>query len=109
MKLKEYHERSQARAIYPNRGNNIVYPILGLCGESGEAAEKVKKVLRDRDGNFSEEDRRLIIKELGDILWYISAAAAELGTDLEEVALVNLEKVDGRHARNTLHGSGDDR
>jgi NTP pyrophosphatase (non-canonical NTP hydrolase) len=107
--FSEYHAQSQRRAIYPNVGSNVFYPVLGICGEAGELAEKLKKCLRDKDGEIGPEDKRLMIKELGDVLWYISAVARELGTDLEDVARASLEKVNGRHDRGTLHGSGDDR
>lgn len=105
----EYQRRSQARAIYPNRGDNIVYPIIGICGEAGEVAEKLKKVLRDKGGVWSDDDQRLLVKELGDVLWYIAAVASELKIDMQDIADANLDKVDGRHERGTLQGSGDDR
>lgn len=107
--FSEYHEQSQRRAIYPNVGDNVFYPVLGICGEAGELAEKLKKCLRDKGGKISDEDRRLMVKELGDVLWYVSAVSRELGIDLEDVAQASLDKVNGRHERGTLHGSGDDR
>lgn len=109
LSFEEYERRSQARAIYPDVGNNIFYPVLGVCGEAGELAEKLKKVLRDAGGFYDDEDVRLMVKEVGDVLWYLAAVCRELGVTLEEAALANLEKVDGRHDRGTLHGSGDDR
>ena len=105
----EYDDRSQSRAVYPNVGDNVLYPVLGVCGEAGELAEKLKKCLRDKDGQIAGEDHRLMVKEVGDVLWYLSAVCRELGISLEHAAKVNLEKVDGRHDRGTLHGSGDDR
>src|ERR1700686_5131663 len=102
----EYDLRSQRRAIYPNVGDNILYPVLGVCGEAGELAEKLKKCLRDKDGQVLGEDHRLIVKEVGDVLWYLAAVCRELGVSLEHAARMNLEKVDGRHGRGTLHGSG---
>jgi NTP pyrophosphatase (non-canonical NTP hydrolase) len=110
MTFNEYQKRALARAFYPDRGSgNLSYPTLGLVGESGEVAEKVKKILRDGGGEVSVDDRRLLAKELGDVLWYLAALADELDTDLDQIAEANLEKVDGRHARGTLSGSGDDR
>lgn len=107
----EYQERSQARAVYPQAGLgvNFTYPALGICGEAGEVAEKVKKVERDGHGVMTDEARAAITKELGDVLWYVAAMCRELGISMEDAARVNLDKVDGRHARGTLHGSGDDR
>ncbi len=109
--LDEYQERSQARAIYPDagKGTNIYYPTLGICGEAGEVAEKIKKVLRDKNGVLSEEDLLGVVKELGDVLWYVAALSRELGVNLQRVAELNLAKLTLRHANGTLHGSGDDR
>ena len=111
LSLDRYQELSQARAVYPDagKGTNICYPTLGICGEAGEVAEKIKKVLRDKDGVLSEEDLLGVVKELGDVLWYVAALARELGVNLQRVAELNLAKLTLRHANGTLHGSGDDR
>lgn len=109
MNFDEYQELVQQTAIYPNQSNNFVYPALGLCGEAGEVAEKVKKAIRDDGGVLSEERRAALVKELGDCLWYISALSTELGVSLEDVAQQNLEKLFSRKARGTLSGSGDNR
>lgn len=82
---------------------------LGICGESGEIAEKFKKVVRDKNGVLSPEDKAEIIKELGDVLWYVNAVAHLLGSSLEEVARLNNEKLASRQARDQLHGTGDNR
>jgi NTP pyrophosphatase (non-canonical NTP hydrolase) len=107
--FEEYAEDAGATARYPNRGDNIIYPVLGLTGEAGEVAEKVKKLLRDQDGVIDEEFRQAIKKELGDVLWYLTAMAYELGFSLEEVAEANIEKLHSRRERGKIHGSGDDR
>lgn len=83
--------------------------VLGLSGESGEVQEKIKKLLRDKRGKLSTEDKQELIKELGDILWYIAAVAHLLGSSLDEVAMRNNEKLASRHKRQTLQGSGDNR
>lgn len=83
--------------------------VLGICGESGEIAEKFKKVVRDKNGVLSPEDKAEIIKELGDVLWYVNAVAHLLGSSLEEVAHLNNEKLASRQARDQLHGTGDNR
>ena len=95
--------------IYPRLGNDLVYPTLALCGETGEIAEKIKKIMRDKEGNASDEDKTEIKKELGDVLWYITALSKELGFTLNDVAESNIIKVEGRRARNTTHGQGDNR
>lgn len=83
--------------------------VLGLVGEAGETADKIKKVLRDENGTMSDEDRESIVKELGDVLWYIAAISRYLKTDLSEVAEGNIKKLESRYQRNKLHGAGDER
>ena len=83
--------------------------VLGLVGEAGETADKIKKILRDKDGMVSPEDKELIKKELGDTLWYVAAISRYLGTPLSEVAMGNIDKLESRYQRNKLHGEGDGR
>ena len=87
----------------------LMAQVLGLVGESGEVAEKFKKIIRDKDGVISDEDKQEIVKELGDILWYVNAVADLLGSSLNEVATKNLDKVLSRKARNQTRGNGDNR
>lgn len=108
MEFKEYSEIIKQTAVYPKE-IGLIYCTLGMCGESGEVAEKAKKIYRDNNGVISEETRRLLLKELGDVLWYITAASNELGSSLEEVARMNFDKLVARRQTNTLHGNGDDR
>ena len=109
MDFQAYQERSRATARYPEAGANPIYPTLGLCGEAGEVADKVKKVLRDQNGAFSPEVIAALELELGDVLWYVAQLATELGLDLEDIASANLEKLASRAARNVIAGSGDTR
>ena len=83
--------------------------VLGLVGESGEVAEKFKKLVRDKQGILTDDDRTEILKELGDVLWYVNAVAHLLGSSLEEVARMNNQKLASRQARQQLHGQGDNR
>ncbi len=109
MELSDYQERSRATAVYPGAGANLLYPTLGLCGEAGEVAEKVKKMVRDDAGVLSDERREALAKELGDVLWYVAQLATEAGLELDAIAAGNLDKLLSRHERDVLHGSGDDR
>ncbi len=109
MDFQLYQERCRATARYPDAGANPIYPTLGLCGEAGEVADKVKKVLRDRQGNFSPEVIADLQLELGDVLWYVAQLATELGLELEQIAQANLDKLASRAARNVIGGSGDRR
>lgn len=109
MDFQAYQQQSRATARYPDAGANPIYPTLGLSGEAGEVADKVKKVLRDQGGVFSEEAIDSLKLELGDVLWYVAQLASELGLDLEQIAQANLEKLASRAARNVIAGSGDNR
>jgi len=83
--------------------------ILGLSDEGGEVLGKFKKLLRDKDGKLSDEDKKEIAKELGDILWYVNSVSHLLGYSLEQVAQMNIDKLASRKDRGVLHGSGDNR
>jgi NTP pyrophosphatase (non-canonical NTP hydrolase) len=109
MELSDYQERSRATAVYPGAGANLLYPTLGLCGEAGEVAEKVKKMVRDDAGVLSDDRREALAKELGDVLWYVAQLATEAGLDLDAIATGNLDKLLSRRERDVLRGSGDDR
>jgi NTP pyrophosphatase (non-canonical NTP hydrolase) len=109
MDFQAYQERSRATARYPQAGTNPIYPTLGLCGEAGEVADKVKKVLRDREGHFDTAVRDDLLLELGDVLWYVAQLATELDLSLEAIAEANLSKLSSRAARNVISGSGDRR
>ena len=109
VQLSDYQQRSRATAVYPDAGDNLTYPALGLCGEAGEAAEKVKKAMRDDGGVLTDERRAALAAELGDVLWYVAQLATEAGLDLDEIAEDNLGKLLSRQERNVLQGSGDTR
>ena len=109
MDLNAYQHGARQTARYPDVGANPIYPTLGLCGEAGEVADKVKKVLRDQNGCFSDAVKQSLLLELGDVLWYVAQWASELGFELDQVAEANLEKLASRAARNVISGSGDHR
>lgn len=113
MHMDEYQLRASRTAVYPREQTGgvtgVVYTALGLAGEAGEVANKVKKVFRDHDGELTHELRDAIIEELGDTLWYVAMLADELGLVLSRVADVNLHKLGRRASDNRLHGSGDTR
>jgi len=109
MDFREYQEKARETAVYPNIGDNFIYPTLGLCGESGEIAEKIKKIIRDDSGRITKEKKELLVKELGDVLWYISNLSSELDLSLNDVAESNIIKLKDRQNRNVLKGSGDNR
>ena len=108
--LDNYTDWTRSTAIYPDVGTGSIralsYVGLGLAGEAGEVADKIKKLLRDGD---TETLREKILDEAGDVLWYLARLAEELGTDLEGLAGRNVSKLESRKARNVLGGSGDSR
>lgn len=109
MDFQEYQEKSRKTAKYPDAGENYIYPTLGLAGEAGEVAEKIKKVMRDKGGKVDDATREDIKKELGDVLWYITQLAAELNISLDDVAESNIKKLYDRMDRGVLGGNGDNR
>jgi NTP pyrophosphatase (non-canonical NTP hydrolase) len=109
MNFKDYTKRALATSVYPNMGDNLSYPALGLTGEAGEVADKIKKLIRDKSGILDEASRKEIIKEAGDVLWYLAAISFELNTTLENIAKENIKKLEDRQARGVLHGEGDNR
>jgi NTP pyrophosphatase (non-canonical NTP hydrolase) len=123
MTFEEYESESLKTAIYPGQGNplGLMYVALKMNGEAGELAEHVGKSLRDDAlvepferyavsfNTLTEERRELLVKEVGDVLWYLSAAARELGTDLSSIAGKNIAKLRDREQRGKLGGSGDNR
>ena len=109
MTLAEYQDGARRTARYPNVGENIVYPALGLASEAGEVAGKVKKVLRDDGGKVSPQRRAEILQELGDVLWYVAQLATELNIKLDDVADENLKKLASRQDRGVISGEGDTR
>lgn len=111
--LLQYQLAAHNTAFYPGVGTGNVdalsYLFLKLNGEAGEAGEKFAKILRDKNGVGSQDDRAEILKELGDVLWYVAMLADELDESLEEVANINIAKLASRQKRGTLRGSGDSR
>jgi NTP pyrophosphatase (non-canonical NTP hydrolase) len=101
--FSEYQDRTSETAVYPEE-TPLQYLALGITGEAGEVAEKIKK--KERDGDLDEND---LAKELGDVMWYIAQLAEELDRDLGEIAQQNVEKLEDRKERNRISGSGDNR
>jgi NTP pyrophosphatase (non-canonical NTP hydrolase) len=99
MTFEEYQTEAKTTALYPRRLSNLEYPTLGLAGEAGEVANIVKKIQRDHGGIITDEVRGKLKDELGDVLWYISACADELGMTLSEIAQYNVAKLAKRHGR----------
>ncbi len=108
MDFHGYQKLSRLTAQYPDT-HKLAYPALGLAGEAGEVAEKIKKLIRDKNGVLTEEVREELAKELGDVLWYVAQLSTELGVSLERVATQNIAKLLSRKVRGKIGGSGDNR
>jgi NTP pyrophosphatase (non-canonical NTP hydrolase) len=113
LNFDDYQMLALSTAVYQDVGTNLVYPALGLAGESGEYVDKVKKNWRNKGSmsaaNLTPEERKEFIKELGDVLWYVAASARELGEDLSEVAVQNIAKLFDRRNRGVIKSEGDNR
>jgi len=108
MDFNGYQFEASNFRVYPDDAK-IIYPALGIAGEAGEVANKVKKILRDSSGRMSEEVFLAIVDELEDVGWYIAAMCDDLGISMESVFTANLTKLYGREVAGTIQGSGDKR
>ena len=106
--LDMYQKVALTTAIYP-REQAIIYPTLGLTGEAGEVANKVKKIIRDGSDSKDEKLVSEIKSEIGDCLWYIAVLADDFNIKLSDIASANIEKLAKRKTKGTIHGSGDNR
>lgn len=108
MTFNEYQSLAKNTDIYPS-DHALDCHVFGLTNEAGEVAGKVKKIYRDNAGNFTHSKKLEIAKELGDTLWYLSNIAYDLEITLEDIAVMNIQKLADRKERNMIGGSGDHR
>lgn len=110
MTFDEYQTQALVTALRSDDNfKDVMHWVLGLNGEAGEVAEKLKKIVRDKNGIISDEDKKELGKELGDVLWYLAVFAKDLGFSLDDIAHTNLAKLADRQKRGKLSGSGDNR
>ena len=109
MNITEYQKLARSTAVYPKINDNLLYPTLGLMGEFGEVAEKLKKAIRDDNYVITDAKKTDIIKEVGDVYWYIGAVASEAGIELEEISFndqsFHIDNLDIYQSLFFLHGS----
>ena len=117
MELNEYQKKALETAVYPSE-YKVIYPALGMNGEAGEVADKVKKTIRDTivlknaitgEIILPDEKRKELAKEVGYVLWYVATMANDIGYSLEEIGKMNIEKLQSRKERGVLGGNGDNR
>ena len=108
MDFNSYQRMAKTTAIYPAT-HKILYPALGLAGEAGEVANKVKKLVRDGTSSLPKEWKEQIGSEIGDVLWYCAVLADDLGISLGKIASENETKLQNRKKKGTISGSGDTR
>jgi len=113
MDFNSYNKQVSQVLFYPHTLKEVdiapMYLSLGICGETGELAEKIKKCYRDNQGQFTEYSKEEIKKEIGDVLWYLNRLCEELGFTLESAAELNIAKLQDRIDREVLRGQGDNR
>ncbi len=110
MNMDDYQKKALTTALSSGDDfKDLLHWVLGINGESGEIAEKVKKIIRDKDSRISEADKQELAKEIGDVLWHLAVLANQLGFSFDEIAQQNLDKLQSRKKRGVLQGSGDNR
>jgi NTP pyrophosphatase (non-canonical NTP hydrolase) len=109
MQMNDYQQMAIRTARPKGAKDELFHLLLGLCGEAGEIAEKMKKIVRDKESDFSTVDLGDLKKELGDVLWQLSAIASYFDIELEDIAQTNIDKLASRLKRGVIGGSGDNR
>jgi len=110
MNIDDYQKRALTTVITSgDTFKDSLHWVLGINGEAGEVAEKVKKIIRDKNGKMTKQDKQELAKEIGDVLWYLAVFAHDLGFSLDDIAQQNLDKLKSRKARGVLGGDGDNR
>lgn len=110
MTLDEYQKEALVTAVFTDdEYKDLSHWVLGITGEAGEIAEKLKKIVRDKNAMLDSDDKQEIAKEIGDVLWYLAVLAKHLGYKMDDVGKLNIKKLRSRQARNKIGGSGDNR
>lgn len=111
IKAHEFADYSKPVIVHVDKIEDVpfVYPALGLAEEAGEVSGKFAKIVRDNNGKITDEKRAEIIKELGDVMWFVSELSTLLNVSLEDVMQNNIDKLTSRKTRGVIHGSGDNR
>src|SRR5476651_2715802 len=107
MTLEDYQKQALSTMLTTGDDfKDLLHWVLGVNGEAGELAEKVKKIIRDKKGVVDAQDKLDMAKEIGDVLWYLAVFAHDLGVPFDTIAQQNLDKLQSRKARGVLGGSG---
>lgn len=114
MDFNDYQKKALLTDVFDNNDRGITTQaffskLLGLVGETGEIAEKFKKIYRDNNGVITTDQKEDMKKELGDVMWYIAVLSDYLGIELQDIAEMNIDKLQSRKSRGKVGGSGDNR
>lgn len=109
MTFDDYQKKATKTNLMKGRDAEVYYFALGLTGEAGEVSNKMKKILRDHNGDLSTVNASYVTKEIGDVLWYASMICEVFGVKLGDVAQANIDKLASRQERGVLGGAGDNR
>ncbi len=110
MNFDEYEKLAARTATFDNAEKETLYYLaLGIAGEAGEVVEKIKKIMRNDKGVITESKKEELVKEMGDVLWYLSQLSRFLGKPFSEVARINIEKLADRQKRGVIASEGDNR
>lgn len=110
MTLDDYQKEALVTAVFTgDEFKDLAHWVFGVTGEAGEIAEKIKKIIRDKNGQLNVDDKEEIAKEIGDVLWYLAVLAKHLDITFDEIGARNIAKLRSRQARDKIQGSGDNR
>lgn len=111
MDFDEYEKLARRTATFTGKQKEyqLLYLTLGVAGEAGEIAEKIKKALRNDEGIVSDEKKEELKHEIGDVLWYLSQLSRTLGFNFSEAAEANITKLESRAKRGVIKSFGDNR
>ena len=107
-----YQRKALKTAKYYSQGEQFLAGVLGISAEAGEVAGKIEKRIRNGDvatPRLPSKESCALLKELGDVLWFVTITVDALGYSLDACMEENIAKLADREERDVIHGDGDDR
>ena len=109
--MNDYQDKAWSYALPSAQNSSYLFP--GIAAEVGELCGVQAKYVRDNptsaDMFLWEKRQEALKKELGDVLWFVAGIASSAGWTLEDIAQMNIDKLEDRRQRNVIQGSGDNR